>query len=218
MDALTLQKAKNYTNRQVVSKMDAINANHFFADNTARDAYFVTNPTELADGLFISSDDAYQIYNGVAWVTKTPVSGISRGEYDSKVLEFDEHKLDYVEQVGTVANLTTTSKEVVGAVNELNTNKANIVQEAWVTPTLLNGWVQDETNYPVGYMKDQFGFVHFRGRVKDGAGTMFILPTGYKPNKHISFTIVSDMSAYAKAFGVVRYLVMVEVGLGCLLD
>ena len=51
----------------------AIDDNHFFDDNTARDAYFVTNADELETGVFISVGAGYQQYNGTSWVDKTAV-------------------------------------------------------------------------------------------------------------------------------------------------
>jgi hypothetical protein len=56
--------------------------------------------------------------------------------------------------------------------------------EAWITPTLLNSWV----NYAAGfntlqYKKDADGIVTIKGVVKDGTldTTIFILPAGYRP-------------------------------------
>ena len=118
MDVLTLALAKNHTNRQVVSKMDAINAAHFFADDTARDAYFVANPTELIDGLFVSSGDVYQMYNGVAWATKTPVSGVAKGVYDAKVLEIDTQLADDAQQFSTNAIIQQGLTKVSSALNQ----------------------------------------------------------------------------------------------------
>jgi hypothetical protein len=49
----------------------SISENHFFVDDTARDAYFTTNPTELVSGLIIKNDAAtsgYEMYNGTAWI------------------------------------------------------------------------------------------------------------------------------------------------------
>lgn len=86
-------------------------------------------------------------------------------------------------EVGILTNLLTTAKtSIVNAINELFNNKANKVQEAWITPTLLNGWVA-ETGYTVAYMKDEWGFVHFKGRVKNGsiAFPIFNLPLSYRP-------------------------------------
>jgi hypothetical protein len=39
----------------------------------------------------------------------------------------------------------------------------------------------DDTYNPPGYFKDSFGIVHLRGLVRGGAGTIFILPVGYRP-------------------------------------
>jgi len=51
----------------------AIDSNHFFADDTERDAYFGTNPDELVSGLIIKNDNdaatsGYEMYNGTAWI------------------------------------------------------------------------------------------------------------------------------------------------------
>lgn len=81
-------RARNYANEQLVSKMDAINVNHFFADDTARDAYFVSNPSELVAGVLVSSGEVYQMYNGSAWVAKTPVSGLSRAELATSPIRY----------------------------------------------------------------------------------------------------------------------------------
>lgn len=50
-----------------------INDNHFFADDTERDAYFVTNPGELITGTLIKVDTGYQQYNGSSWTDVTAV-------------------------------------------------------------------------------------------------------------------------------------------------
>jgi hypothetical protein len=62
-------------------------------------------------------------------------------------------------------------------------------QEAFIAPTLLNSWVNFGSDYQeVGYMKDNFGFVHIRGMIKSGTSAtanVFTLPVGYRPNLHI---------------------------------
>ena len=66
---------------------------------------------------------------------------------------------------------------------ELNAKKANNVQEAWITPTLINGW-KTFVNSPVQYRKDEFGVVHFRGRLDPSTKTateFCYLPAGYRP-------------------------------------
>jgi len=66
-----------------------------------------------------------------------------------------------------------------------------IPQQAWQAPTLLNNWVNYDTNTfaGAGYMKDSMGFVHIQGLVKSGTvnATVFNLPAGYRPLKAHSF-------------------------------
>lgn len=94
---------------------------------------------------------------------------------------------NFVKNATTYAftTLNTTSKTIIGAINELFANKADKAQEAWITPTLLNGFTGN-----VSYMKDNFGFVHIRGEVNNTAGTaplnIFNLPLGYRPNIQVS--------------------------------
>ena len=59
-----------------------------------------------------------------------------------------------------------------------------IVQEDWVTPPLLNGWVRYSNEYnPPGYFRDKQGIVHLRGLVRSGTvgAAVFQLPAGYRP-------------------------------------
>ena len=73
-----------------------------------------------------------------------------------------------------------------------------IEQEEWKVPTLVNGWVQDDEAdaMRIGYMKDGMGFVHLRGRVKNGTlgGQAFTLPAGYRPINDLRFPVVSNDS------------------------
>ena len=75
--------------------------------------------------------------------------------------------------------------------------KANIAQEAWITPTLLNSWAQQNSiNYPVRYMKDSMGFVHLKGVLNSGTYNTiaFNLPVGYRPAKD-TFVVSRDSSS-----------------------
>ena len=59
--------------------------------------------------------------------------------------------------------------------------RKNLRTEAWITPTLINGWTVINDNY-IKYMKDADGFVHIRGEVTGGSAiTVFTLPSGYRP-------------------------------------
>ena len=86
--------------------------------------------------------------------------------------------------------LTTTKTSIVNAINELFNSKANKTQEAWITPTLLNGWYTIRPEEPPQYMKDSLGFVHFRGVVAKGTGATsnvaFQLPSTYRPLKNVT--------------------------------
>lgn len=59
--------------------------------------------------------------------------------------------------------------------------------EDWITPTLVNSWVDfDATTYnAAGYWLDSVGVVHLRGLIKSGVvgSAAFVLPTGYRPSR-----------------------------------
>jgi hypothetical protein len=68
-----------------------------------------------------------------------------------------------------------------------------IVSEPFINATLTNGW----SNYGSGfataaYYKDKRGIVHLKGLVKNGTGTIFILPVGYRPEKFLSFNVLNS--------------------------
>ena len=87
--------------------------------------------------------------------------------------------------------------------------KANKKQEDWITPTLLNGWYAIRPDEPPQYMKDEFGFVHFRGVISKGASATsnvaFQIPIGYRPNVNTTFGLpeiaVSPRSLAVTIFG-----------------
>jgi hypothetical protein len=117
----------------------------------------------------------------------------------TNVLETTSNNLNALSsKVGDISTLTTTDKtNIVKSINEnvnvisvntraisaLDATKANVIQEALLTPTLLNGWVDFSTDYPARYWKDTLGNVHLCGMVKGGIGNMdlFVLPVGYRP-------------------------------------
>ncbi len=69
-----------------------INAGHIFIDNTARDAYFVTNPTELEEKMYVYCNSKLQQYDGSIWVDRTPAikgetgTGVPTGGTTNQVL------------------------------------------------------------------------------------------------------------------------------------
>ena len=70
----------------------------------------------------------------------------------------------------------------------LDNTKADKLQEAWITPTLINGWTA--STYPVSYFKDSLGFVHLKGFATGGTldSIIFTLPTAYIP-KQVLFLV-----------------------------
>jgi hypothetical protein len=60
--------------------------------------------------------------------------------------------------------------------------ETSLQQEDWQTPAFQNGWVNYENGFnPAGYFKDSLGIIHLRGLVRNGNGTIFTLPQGYRP-------------------------------------
>jgi hypothetical protein len=86
---------------------------------------------------------------------------------------------------GTVNPLLSVPELLIYA----NKNKANIAQEDWITPTLVNGWA----NTSARYYKDNFGIVRLKGSVANGTTTggtiLFNLPAGYRTLVHSRFPV-----------------------------
>ena len=97
--------------------------------------------------------------------------------------------------LGSVNNTSDANKPVSTATQTALNLKANKVQEAWITPTLINGWVAfgGAEDGPT-YYKDDFGNVKLRGVVKSGtlSVSMFKLPIGYRPAKNKYFAVISN--------------------------
>jgi hypothetical protein len=75
-------------------------------------------------------------------------------------------------------------------------------QGAWISPTLLNGWVNYDTSLfeGVGYYIDDMGVVHLKGLIKNGTlnSPAFILPSGYRSKLTlIKSTIASNAGTVA---------------------
>lgn len=110
------------------------------------------------------------------------LGSLSEQDITSQLAEIEQDKAEKTD-VGLLSGLLTTAKtSIVNAINELFNKKADKTQEAWITPTLINGAIQDPT-HPVQYYKDQFGRVYFRGRASNVPNdkALFTMPTGYRP-------------------------------------
>ena len=96
-------------------------------------------------------------------------------------------------------DLTTHKAENVTSGNPHGIDaKANKAQEAWITPTLLNGWT-NVLGQEVKYRKNQFGTVEIKGRVTGGIGVIFDLPSGYRPPE-IRYYAVTSGAVFAGIF------------------
>lgn len=100
--------------------------------------------------------------------------------------------------------LTSVNAQLADIENVHLPLKANKEQEAWITPTLLNGWTAVQ---PVAYFIDNFGVVHVKGRVTGGTvGTpIFTLPTTYQPSQphyYITSAGTGQCNLYVSTMGV----------------
>ena len=90
-------------------------------------------------------------------------------------------------ELANVDNTTDALKPISAAQQTALDLKANKAQPPWITPTLLNGWVNfDVSTDNATYYKDSLGWVHIRGVVSSGTISLpiFNLPAGYRPLKN----------------------------------
>lgn len=88
-----------------------------------------------------------------------------------------------------LAEISVAARATTIVAANIADRRKTLTGEAWITPTLGNGWTQFNAYTLVGYMKDALGFVHLRGAIKDGtlSTTVFTLPGGYRPASSIGF-------------------------------
>ena len=122
--------------------------------------------------------------------TYTAGTGLQLSGTEFSVDPNDLPGLDQIDDLrDKVTALEGKAEELETQSIELNAKKADKVQEAWITPTLINGW-KTFVNSPVQYRKDEFGVVHFRGRLDPSTKTAMefcYLPAGYRPNADAFF-------------------------------
>ncbi|NEN84350.1 hypothetical protein [Paenibacillus elgii] len=91
-------------------------------------------------------------------------------------------------------------------------------QMRWITPSLLNGWVNYENAFSlVGYYKDSTGVVHIRGLIRAGAigKAVFRLPPGYRPAYTLIIATCTDEGGQFKPGRVdVDWMGYVSVAIG----
>lgn len=154
--------------------------------STAR-AYFQHNYSNTTDSTnavmevqYVQELDLTQIFGAGKEPTKEQVDWLLAQKYTNSWF-------DGTKELTSITDLLT-----------LVNTKANITQEAWITPTLLNSWTGVAGQMPF-YMIDQFGFVHVKGTVTGGTAFSAIMtfPNGYKTLSTRSFA-TSANNAFAR--------------------
>jgi len=130
-------------------------------------------------------------------VTNTPSGNISSTTVQGAINELDTEKATTVH---THDDRYYTETEV----NTLLNTKANITQNAWITPTLLNGATHADAGNPLQYFIDNFGIVHFRNKLTLGtpSSAQFVMPVGFRPlgsSMFFPLARVSTATAFARA-------------------
>jgi hypothetical protein len=113
------------------------------------------------------------------------------------------------ESVAGILELATTAEAIAGtltgayAMNPARVKEAilaAITPGAWLSPTLLNSWVNYGAPFETaGYRKTPTGEVQLRGMIKNGTTTngtvLFTLPAGYRPANTRAFPSVQGGNA-----------------------
>ena len=116
--------------------------------------------------------------------------GANITEVKSQLADIEQDKAEKTD-VGLLSGLLTTANtSIVNAINELFNNKANKVQPAWITPTLLDG----ATSTDLRYRKNTIGQLEIKGRVVVQSKNVFMgLPIGYRPSTVKIFTVKNNV-------------------------
>lgn len=186
-----------------------------YVDDVLEYANFAAFPATGESGKIYVALDTNKTYrwSGSAYVEIS--ASLALGETSSTAYRGDRGKIAY-DHSQTTGNPHGTTKSDVGLSNVDNTSdankpvstaqataiasKADKTIEAFINPTLLNGWVNyDDVSWRhAAYYKDNFGIVRVTGLVKNGTLNQPImqLPAGYRPSKGLFFAVTG-----AGAFG-----------------
>ena len=137
------------------------------------------------------------------------------GEVTGLADTLSSHLNDYATEIGDVETLTTASKQVVGAINDINAAKADKQQEAWITPTLLN----DATG-TIKYRKNEFGVIEFKGNLNAPISHALTVANGYQSGNNIRVLVAEETSFSVQSFVVSSdgRIVITSTALGKLLS
>ncbi|WP_164827786.1 hypothetical protein [Paenibacillus ehimensis] len=102
--------------------------------------------------------------------------------------------------MNVVDSLVSSQTDLSTRVSILEGMHAQNMKGQWISPTLVNGWLEYADGYDtVRYIKDGFGVVHLKGLLKNGTlgAVIFTLPPGYRPKATKIFMTISDTNGSA---------------------
>jgi len=91
-----------------------IKSNHIFITNTERDNYFITNPSEIKENLYVYNNSKLQKYESGQWVDRTPVVQGDKGDIGEKgtsiqsITDIESNKIRITLDDGTNYDVTKT--------------------------------------------------------------------------------------------------------------
>ncbi|WP_240418234.1 hypothetical protein [Paenibacillus periandrae] len=102
----------------------------------------------------------------------------------------------YASNLKTVVDMLADNQaDVTTRVGVLENTKAEKEKIQWITPTLLNGWVNVGSFFATASYYKANGFVRLRGAIKSGTAStnvpIFVLPQGYRPSSRELFAVYS---------------------------
>ncbi|KAF6618251.1 hypothetical protein HFE03_03375 [Paenibacillus sp. EKM102P] len=178
--------------------------------------YYINNSNVAGTNLVYSVSKVLGVYNGLRLDTPRWALYVGSGSTNGVTAEASAANYDQAAAYSVTylmldrspvvpftgnyaANEKTLLADLVDSVQQ-NTARLSVVENkkadkdnpAWITPILLNAWinygVNDET---AGFLKDSQGYVHIKGTIKLGALNVpvFTLPVGYRPKATLRFTI-----------------------------
>lgn len=74
-------------------------------------------------------------------------------------------------------------RQMAERIQRLESQIVHGFDSGWITPTLLNGWVDYGSGWETARFRKKNGIVYLRGLIKNGStsATIFQLPPGFRP-------------------------------------
>ncbi|WP_025679086.1 hypothetical protein [Paenibacillus massiliensis] len=95
-----------------------------------------------------------------------------------------------------LADIVQDVQKTSSRLSVVESKKAEKDSPSWISPTLLNGWINyGSVDSPAGYYRDSLGVVHLQGLVKNGTSVVFRLPYGYRPAGQLNFASIGSVGA-----------------------